>query len=113
MTGPSCVPLADRLSAYARARVVWSIRSLRPAPVACRLVPVLAVEVLVRPAVERTKHMWGCRLLCPSPRRRREVRKSAAYDHAMGLFRSAMRLFRGGGGEGGGKGGGQAPQGAT
>ena len=25
----------------------------------------------------------------------REVRKSAAYDHAMGLFRSAMGLFRG------------------
>jgi hypothetical protein len=24
----------------------------------------------------------------------REVRKSAAYDHAMGLFRSAMGLFR-------------------
>jgi hypothetical protein len=24
-----------------------------------------------------------------------EVRKSAAYDHAMGLFRSAMGLFRG------------------
>jgi len=25
----------------------------------------------------------------------REVRKPAAYDHAMGLFRSAMGLFRG------------------
>ena len=25
----------------------------------------------------------------------REVRQSAAYDHAMGLFRSAMGLFRG------------------
>jgi hypothetical protein len=25
----------------------------------------------------------------------REVGKSAAYDHAMGLFRSAMGLFRG------------------
>ena len=25
----------------------------------------------------------------------REVRKSAAYDHAMGLFRNAMGLFRG------------------
>ena len=25
----------------------------------------------------------------------REVRKSAAYDHAMGLFRSAVGLFRG------------------
>ena len=24
----------------------------------------------------------------------REVRKAAAYDHAMGLFRSAMGLFR-------------------
>lgn len=29
----------------------------------------------------------------------REVRTSAAYDHAMGLFRSAMGLFRSGAGE--------------
>ena len=29
----------------------------------------------------------------------RGVRKSAAYDHAMGLFRSAMRLFRSGAGK--------------
>jgi len=29
----------------------------------------------------------------------REVRQSAAYDHAMGLFRSAMGLFRGRGGK--------------
>jgi hypothetical protein len=29
----------------------------------------------------------------------REVRKSAAYDHAMGLFRSAMGLFRNGAGK--------------
>jgi hypothetical protein len=29
----------------------------------------------------------------------REVRKPAAYDHAMGLFRSAMGLFRGRAGE--------------
>jgi hypothetical protein len=29
----------------------------------------------------------------------REVRKPAAYDHAMGLFRSAKGLFRGGAGK--------------
>ena len=29
----------------------------------------------------------------------REVRESAAYDHAMGLFRNAMGLFRGRAGE--------------
>jgi hypothetical protein len=29
----------------------------------------------------------------------REVRTSAAYDHAMGLFRSAMGLFRSGAGK--------------
>jgi hypothetical protein len=29
----------------------------------------------------------------------REARKSAAYDHAMGLFRSAMGLFRSGAGK--------------
>jgi hypothetical protein len=29
----------------------------------------------------------------------REARKSAAYDHAMGLFHSAMGLFRGGAGK--------------
>ena len=29
----------------------------------------------------------------------REVRKSAAYDHAMGLFRSAMGLFSSRGGK--------------
>ena len=31
----------------------------------------------------------------PSALRRREVRKTAVYDHAMGLFRSAVGLFRG------------------
>jgi hypothetical protein len=31
----------------------------------------------------------------PSARRRREVRKPAVYDHAMGLFRSAVGLFHG------------------
>ena len=76
-----------------------AIRSLRSTPVACRVIPVLAVEALVRPASGTHETHVGCRLLCPSALRRREVRKSAAYDPAMGLFRSAMRLFRSGAGK--------------
>src|SRR5215472_6827721 len=48
-----------------------------------------------RPPLVRTKHTWACRLICPSALRRREVGKPAVYDRAMGLFRSAVGLFRG------------------
>jgi hypothetical protein len=56
-------------------------------------IAILAVEPLVRPPLVGTKHTWTCRLICPQPEMR-EVRKSAAYDHAMAFFRNAMGLFR-------------------
>lgn len=43
----------------------------------------------------RWTHLHPRRLICPPALRRREVRKPAVYDHAMGLFRSAVGLFRG------------------